>query len=475
LASPKIQKKDSFAQKGQVKLTICLWLARAPVQFIVGGTGSMGLACALYLVFIEQTCWRERMKTLWTERYAQRTQRMRSSRVRELLKLTEQPDIISFAGGLPAPEVFPVQEFQEACHRVLAQHGAQALQYSTTEGYRPLREMIARHTVRYGIDVGPDNILLTTGSQQALDLIGKAFLNPGDHVLVENPTYLGALQAWNVYQTEYVTLPLDDDGMRTDELEAALRTSPKFIYVLPNFHNPAGVTLSLERRHKLIELADHYGIPIVEDDPYGQLRYAGEHILPLVVLDNQFQGNNGAPYAGNVIYLSTFSKTLAPGLRLGWVIAPVEVIEKLVMAKQGADLHTSTFDQMVAYEVAHGGFLDQHVRTIRRVYRERRDAMLSALEKYFPPEVRWTKPQGGLFLWVVLPEHLDADVVLNSALKEKVAFVPGNSFYADGSGNNTLRLNFSYVKPQGIEEGIRRLGNVLEKALGKEVLAEAVR
>lgn len=405
------------------------------------------------------------MKTLWTERYAQRTNRMRSSRVRELLKLTEQPDIISFAGGLPAPEVFPVQEIQEACRKVLEKHSSRALQYSATEGYRPLREMIARHTTRYGIEVGPDNILITTGSQQALDLIGRALINPGDHILVERPTYLGALQAWNAAQAEYVTVPLDDDGMRTDELESVLRTSPKFIYVLPNFHNPAGVTLSLERRHRLIRMADHYGIPIIEDDPYGQLRYVGEHLLPLVVLDNQFQGNNGSPYTGNVIYLSTFSKILAPGLRLGWVVAPVEVIEKLVLGKQGADLHTSTFDEMVAYEVARGGFLDNHVRVIRSVYRERRDAMLESLEKYFPEEVCWTKPQGGLFLWVLLPERLDADSVLNNALKQKVAFVPGTSFYADGSGQNTMRLNFSYVKPEKIEEGIKKLGRVLKTSL----------
>lgn len=411
------------------------------------------------------------MKTLWAERYAQRTFRMRSSIVRELLKLTEQPEIISFAGGLPAPEVFPVAEFQEACQSVLEKLGSRALQYGATEGYTPLREMIARHTSRYGITVGPENILITTGSQQALDLIGKTFINPGDHVLVESPTYLGALQAWNAYQTEYVTVPLDDDGMKTDELEAALRVSPKFIYALPNFQNPAGVTLSLERRHKLIELADHYGVPIIEDDPYGQLRYVGNHLLPLVVLDNQFQKNGHAPYAGNVIYLSTFSKTLAPGLRLGWIIAPAEVIEKLVLAKQGADLHTSTFNQIVAYEVAKGGFLDQHVRHIRNVYRERRDAMLAALDKYFPKEVRWTKPQGGLFLWVVLPERLDCFKLLDEAIKEKVAFVPGCAFYADESGRNTMRLNFSYVRPEVIEEGIKRLGRVIEVALKKDAPA----
>lgn len=403
------------------------------------------------------------MKVLWTDRYAQRTQRMQSSVVRELLKLTEQPDVISFAGGLPAPDVFPVKEFQEASQKVLAEQGPQALQYSTTEGYRPLREMIARHTARYGIVVGPENILITSGSQQALDLIGKVFINPGDRILVEKPTYLGALQAWNAYQTEYVTVPLDDEGLQTDKLEEALRVSPKFLYVLPNFHNPAGVTLSLERRKRLIELADHYGVPIIEDDPYGQLRYEGDHLPSLVVLDNEFQRHNGAPYSGNVIYLSTFSKTLAPGLRLGWIIAPVEVIKKLVQAKQGSDLHTSTFTQMVAYEVAHGGFLDRHVRFIRQVYRERRDAMLHALERYFPKGVHWTHPQGGLFLWVILPEHLDASEVLKEAIQEKVAFVPGVAFYADGSGQNTLRLNFSYMTPDKIEEGIKRLARVLER------------
>ncbi|MCI2430747.1 PLP-dependent aminotransferase family protein [Candidatus Acetothermia bacterium] len=413
------------------------------------------------------------MKTLWTKRYAQRTRRMQSSAVRELLKLTEQPDVISFAGGLPAPKVFPVKEFQEACQKVLNEHGPKALQYSTTEGYRPLREMIARHTARYGIVVDADHILITSGSQQALDLIGKIFINPGDHVLVEKPTYLGALQAWNAYQVEYVAVGLDDDGMKTDELEGALRSGPKFLYALPNFHNPAGVTLALARRQKLIVLADHYGVPVIEDDPYGQLRYEGEHLPSLVVLDNHYQAHNGAPYSGNVIYLSTFSKTLAPGLRLGWVIAPKEIIQKLVQAKQGADLHTSTFNQMVAYEVARGGFLDKHVRYIREVYHERRDAMFHALERYFPEEVRWTHPQGGLFLWVVLPEHLDAAQVLQEAVKERVAFVPGTAFYPDGAGQNTLRLNFSNATPEKIEEGIKRLGRVLKSILSPATLSQA--
>jgi 2-aminoadipate transaminase len=388
---------------------------------------------------------------------------MRSSAIRELLKLTEQPDIISFAGGLPAPEVFPIAEFQEASRRILAEHAPQALQYSTTEGYRPLREMIARHTARYGIVVEADNILITSGSQQALDLIGKVFINPGDHLLVEKPTYVGALQAWNAYQAEYATVALDDQGMQTEALEAALRVGVKFIYVLPNFHNPAGVTLALERRQRLVELAHRYGVPLIEDDPYGQLRYEGTHLESLVVLDSRLHGHETSPYSGNVIYLSTFSKILAPGLRLGWIVAPAEVIRRLVQAKQGADLHTSTLIQMIAYEVAHGGFLDQHVRLIRDVYRERRDVMLAALSKYVPAGVRWTIPQGGLFLWVTLPETLDATQLLAEAIAEKVAFVPGTSFFADGSGHNTFRLTFSNATPELIEEGIHRLGGVLSQ------------
>jgi 2-aminoadipate transaminase len=386
---------------------------------------------------------------------------MGSSAIRELLKLTEQPDIISFGGGLPAPEVFPLEEFAAACNRVLHMHGAQALQYSTTEGYLPLREQIARHTQRYGIDVGPENILLTSGSQQALDLLGKIFINRGDRILVESPTYLGALQAWNAYGAEYVSVPIDKQGMRMDALEQALRTGPKFIYVLPNFQNPSGVTLSLERRQILVEMADHYGVPIIEDDPYGQLRFEGEHLTSVVKLDDQFRNSNGYTYHGNVIYLSTFSKTLAPGIRLAWVIAPAEVIRKLVQAKQGADLHTATFNQLVAYEVSRGGFLDQHIKLIRKVYRERRDVMLAAMDRCFPPEVDWTQPEGGLFLWGVMPETLSARDVLKEAIQRKVAFVPGESFYANGGGHNTMRINFSNATPEKIQEGIARLGEVL--------------
>ena len=402
------------------------------------------------------------MQTPWDHRYAQRTQRMRGSAIRELLKLTENPEIISFGGGLPAPDVFPVEEFTQACIRVMRDHGAEALQYGSTDGYVPLREMIARHTSQYGIKITIDNILITSGSQQALDLIGKIFINRGDRILVESPTYVGALQAWNAYGAEYVTVPSDEDGMIIEKLEEALRTGPKFIYVLPNFQNPTGVTMSLERRYKLVEIADRYGVPIIEDDPYGQLRFEGEHLPTVEVIDDKIRDQNGF-YHGNVIYLSTFSKTLAPGIRLAWVIAPPEVIRKLISAKQGVDLHTSTFNQIVTYEVARGGFLSKHVCHINDVYRERRDIMLDALEKNMPPGVTWTHPKGGLFLWVKLPVGFNSTEILKDAIEQKVAFVPGNSFHPNGGGENTMRLNFSYSNPDLIREGIARLGVTFKK------------
>lgn len=409
------------------------------------------------------------MSTAWKSRYAQRTKNLKSSTIRELLKITQKPEMISFAGGLPAPDVFPVDRFQEACRRVLEVNGHQALQYSATEGYEPLREMIARHITRYGINARTENVLITSGSQQALDLIGKLFINPGDLVLVEAPTYLGALQAFSVYGAEYISVESDQDGLRTEFLEGPLRMGPKFMYVLPNFQNPGGTTLSEGRRHQLVLLADKYGIPIVEDDPYGQLRYEGEHLPPLVVIDRENLRRDDGYSIGNVIYLSTFSKTLAPGLRLGWIVAPPDVIAKLVQLKQGADLHTSTFAQIVAYEVAKDNFLDDHVKLIRKVYRERRDVMLEALKKYFPPEVTWTHPQGGLFLWATLPEGMDCQKLFDAALKENVAFVPGDCFYAGNEfaqeGGRHMRLNFSYGQPEQIREGIRRLAVAVKAQL----------
>jgi 2-aminoadipate transaminase len=407
------------------------------------------------------------MGTPWSHRYAQRTRTVKSSAIRELLKFTQNPDVISFAGGLPAPEVFPVEQFRQACNKVLTEQGPASLQYSTTEGYLPLREAIAHNLRRYGILATPDNVMLTSGSQQALDLIAKLLINRGDRLLVEAPTYLGALQAFNVFGAEYVTVPTDNSGLRTDLLEDALRSGPKFMYILPNFQNPSGVTLSLERREELVYLADKYGIPIVEDDPYGQLRYQGEHKPPLVVLDRENIHRDNGYALGNVIYLSTFSKTLAPGIRLGWIVAPAEVISKLVQLKQGTDLHTSTFIQMVAYEVTRDGFLDEHAKTIRQVYGERRDVMLNALEKYFPSEVTWTRPHGGLFLWVTMPEGTDCNDLLKAAIRENVAFVPGDCFYPDGNGARNFRLNFSNARPELIEEGIRRLSVAVRAMLQK--------
>ncbi len=406
------------------------------------------------------------MQTPWDHRYAQRTQRMTSSTIRELLKLAENPEIISFGGGMPAPEVFPTEKIGEACQYVLKNLSNIALQYGATEGYQPLREMIVRHSERMGIGIQTENVMITSGSQQALDLLGKIFINHGDRILVESPTYLGALQAWNAYGAEYVVVKSDDEGMMTEALEEQLRTGPKFMYLLPNFQNPTGVTVSLERRKKILELADRYGVPIIEDDPYGQLRFEGEHIPSVAVLDGEVRySKDCTSYSGNVIYLSTFSKILAPGLRLAWIIAPPEVIRKLVQAKQGADLHTATFNQVVAYEVGKGGFLDQHVKLIRSVYRERRDVMLEALEEFMPEGVKWTHPKGGLFLWATLPDYMDATQILKPAIAEKVAFVPGTSFHPNGGGKNTMRLNFSMPTPEKITVGMERLGRVIKSYL----------
>jgi 2-aminoadipate transaminase len=404
------------------------------------------------------------LDTLWADRFAQRLGGVRSSLIRELLKLVEAPDIISFAGGLPAPEVFPREEIGAAVRRVIGEHADLALQYGATEGYPPLRELLVRHMGRYGIKVGIENVLVTAGAQQGLDLIGKLLLNPGDTVVTEAPTYMGAIQAFGAYQARFVTVPGDDEGMRVDLLEEALRAAPKFLYVLPNFQNPSGTTLSTQRRQKLVELASHYGTPIIEDDPYGQLRYEGRHLPALVRLDADYHGcaNGERAFRGGVVYLGTFSKLLAPGLRVGWIVAPATVIGRLVQLKQGADLHTSTFTQMVVHETARGGFLDRHVPRIREVYGHRRTVMLKALAHHFPSGVRWTRPEGGLFLWVTLPEGLDSAKVLQAALAEKVAFVPGHGFFPNGGGERTLRLNFSYSSPELIETGIARLARVIQ-------------
>ena len=402
--------------------------------------------------------WDGKVTTDWDKALAGRTQGMKSSIIRETLKMMATPGLISLGGGMPAPELFPLREFQEACRYVLESHGEQALQYGVTEGYPLLRHCLVDKMRKYGVPVEEENVLIVNGSQQALDLIGKIFIDPGDTVLIDRPSYLGAIQAWKAYEARFVTVPLDENGTRVDLVEDILkRESVRFIYCLPNFHNPAGVTLSLERRHKLVDLAARYGVFIVEDDPYGELRFEGKDLTPIVVLHKE-----------NTIYLSTFSKTLAPGIRLGWVSAPAHVLTKLVQAKQGADLHTSTFVQMVACDICQRGFMRQHVRRIRDAYKERLAAMISAMEEFFPPEAKWTRPQGGLFLWVRLPEGFDSVHLLQAALEEKVAFIPGTAFYADETnGHNALRLNYSASGPELIREGIKRLGRAIKRELGE--------
>jgi 2-aminoadipate transaminase len=393
----------------------------------------------------------------WEKRLAERTAGMKSSIIRELLKLTIQPNLISFAGGLPAPELFPIDEFDEACHQVLQTQGAQALQYSPTEGYRPLKSYLAETMTKYGIEVEPENILMVNGSQQGLDLIGKLFVDPDSCIVCSRPTYLGALQAWNAYQGHYCTVDLDDDGMVVDQIPAILEGGhkPVFVYVLPNFHNPAGTTLSAERRERLVEMARKYDLVLIEDDPYGELRFEGDDLTPLFRM---------APE--RTIYLSTFSKTLAPGIRLAWVVAPKPMIAKFVQVKQGADLHTGTFVQMVANELCQSGFIKSHVKTIRKVYRSRRDTMIDSLTEHMPEGVSWTHPLGGLFLWARTPEAINTGDLLKKAAESKVAYVPGFAFYpGEEGGHNAMRLNFSNATEEMINEGVHRLAHVIKEQL----------
>ncbi|MCE1253388.1 MAG: PLP-dependent aminotransferase family protein [Anaerolineae bacterium] len=393
---------------------------------------------------------------------------MTSSAIRELLKVAARPEVISFGGGMPAPELFPREEVSAATERVLKnpELANQALQYGTTEGLPALREWIASFMSKDGLEVNPDNVLITSGSQQALDLLGKIFIDENDYIVVENPTYLGALQAWAPYGAEYATVPMDQDGMITDALPHAFAKNPKFIYALSNFQNPTGVSMSLERRQKLVELSTKYQVPIVEDDPYGALCFEAVPTPSLLAIESQYE-NELKSEPSNVVYLSTFSKILTPGLRLAWVIAPDKVINKMVQAKQGMDLHTTTFAQCVAYEVARTGFLDGHIQKIIECYRRRRDVMLESLEENMPVNkgITWTNPQGGLFLWITMPEHINTTRLLEESLKDNVAFVPGDSFFPLGGGKNTMRLNFSYMPDAKINEGIGRLSQVVKRML----------
>lgn len=395
---------------------------------------------------------------LWDTHLSSGARSIVSSAIRDLLRVTEQPDMISFAGGLPAAEYFPADALAAAAAQVLAASASRALQYGPTEGYSPLRDWLAGRMHTLGVPAPADQIVVTSGSQQGLDLLGKLLIDPGDVVVVEEPTYLGALQAWRPYRPRFVALPLDEQGLRVDALEQLLRQGvrPRFLYVVSSFQNPTGTTLSAPRRQALVELATRFSLPIVEDDPYGDLCYDDERAPLLAALEWALHGE-----LRHVVYLSTFSKLLAPGLRVAWMAAHPSLLRRLVHAKQGLDLHASSLGQAVAHEAIRESLLDHHVPLLRRVYAERRDTMLRALEREMPAGTRWTRPGGGMFVWVTLPPGLDAAQLLPAALEQRVAFVPGAAFFANGGGANTLRLNFSFSDPRTIEEGVRRLGRVL--------------
>jgi 2-aminoadipate transaminase len=402
------------------------------------------------------------MHSLWTDHLSNSAKQITSSAIRDLLKVTEQPDMISFAGGLPAPECFPTEELTAAAERVLIERPLAALQYGPTEGYRPLREFVTSVMRGRGLTIPADQILMLSGSQQGLDSIGKLFIDPGSTVLVEEPTYLGALQAWRPYSPKFITLPLDADGLDVTILEQVLQRGerPRFLYIVSCFQNPTGISPSPERKRALLEVAATYGLPIVEDDPYGELYYEGQRPPILAALDAEMHGE-----LRHVMYLSTFSKLLAPGLRVGWVAAPTELVDKLAHAKQGLDLHTGGLAQATAYEACRDGLLDRHVPTIRATYHARRDAMLEALERYMPKEVIWTHPSGGMFIWLTLPTQIDTTELLQVSLEQRVAFVPGTPFYANGGGTNTMRLNFSHSAPERITEGVARLARSIVELL----------
>ncbi len=396
-------------------------------------------------------------------RYAERMGRLKASAIREILKVTELPDVISFAGGLPAPELFPVREFARACQEVLESDGAAAMQYSVTEGYTPLRRWVCDYLrASNAIECEPHQVLIISGSQQGLDLIGKVLLDPGDFVVIENPAYLGAIQAFDAYQARYLNVASDDDGMRTEDLDRLLRQAPakpKLVYLVPNFENPTGVTLSLQRRHELIRVCAEHGIPIFEDDPYGRLRYSGEALPSIMALAK----------GHNTIYMSTVSKIIAPGMRVAWLVLPdAGLFERVVPAKQAADLHTSSFTQRAVYAYARvPGQVEGHIAEMLPVYRRRRDLMLETLARAMPEGSSWTRPDGGLFLWARMPLRIDTQELLVHAAEKKVAFVPGAPFWVNADVRNTMRLNFSNASEDALVTGIERLGDLVKTHLAK--------
>ena len=381
--------------------------------------------------------------------FSERAGQLQSSFIREILKITQRPDIISFAGGLPSPQTFPVERMKASFDKVLSENGKVALQYGPTDGYAPLRAWIADSLSVEGARIVPEQILMTSGSQQALDLIGKVLIDEGSRVLVETPSYLGALQAFSVYRPEFASVDTDDDGLVPASL-AAVADGARLLYALPNFQNPTGRSLSVARRVELVETCARLGLPLIEDDPYGALSYKGAPYPKMLSMNPD-----------GVIYMGSFSKVLTPGIRLGYVVAPLPLARRLELAKQAADLHTSTLTQMVVHDVIKDGFLDQHIPTIRTLYGNQCQAMLDAMTEFFPASVSWTRPEGGMFIWVTLPDGIDAMALLDQSLAAKVAFVPGAPFYANNPAKNTLRLSFVTVPPERIREGIAILGKLI--------------
>ena len=373
---------------------------------------------------------------------------LQTSVIKEVLKISSHPGVISFAGGLPAPDLFPLEELQEAMALSVKKYKSDCMQYSLSRGILPLREALARQATENGAPTGVDNIIITSGAQQALEVVARAFIDPGDYILTENPTYLGAMQAFNYYGARYVTVEMDDEGMLVDQVAASIeKYKPKLIYTVSNFQNPTGITLSLKRRHTLNETALHYGIPIVDDNPYWNIRFEGEPIPTLKSIGGD-----------EIIELGTFSKTVAPGLRIGWMNGSANIMPQFEKVKQCTDLHTNTLCQYMLYEYINAGNLEPHIETIKANYRNKRNVMLGAMREFFPEEVTWTEPNGGLFLWVELPSHLSARELLPKAIEAKVAYVYGQPFFPNQGGENCLRLNFSNASPDEIVRGIKRLG-----------------
>ncbi len=378
---------------------------------------------------------------------------LEASIIREILKVTSQPGIISFAGGLPAPELFPLKDLARISAEVIEKYGSNCLQYSLTMGIVQLREKIAEMATRAGSPTKIENLLITSGSQQGIELLARVFVDKGDYIITENPTYVGALQAFQYYQARYAPVEIDDDGMIVDQVEEKIKKySPKMIYTVSNFQNPTGITMSLERRRQLLALASRYGIPVIDDNPYSDIRFSGEPVRTLKSIGGD-----------EVIALKTFSKTLTPGLRIGWINGPASIVRQFEKVKQCTDLHTSTYGQYIIYEYIQQGLLEPQIERLRRDYLAKRDTMMKAMEEKFPKEITWTKPDGGLFLWVTLPEHMSAKALLPKAIERKVAYVYGEPFFPNGGGVNTLRMNFSNASLEGIVEGVGRLGKLFKE------------